>query len=160
MIPTSNRLTADNARQAPGSTRPIAAETMTAPSTADGKYDIGVVRNRSTRAIAPAATSPAICVRAPIWSFTAVREPLAPSGKPCVIPAAALNPEKASSSWFARMCWLRFPANVLAVRMPSAKLTRKMPRAAGTSLPTSASGGLGIVTLGRPDGISPTTATP
>ena len=54
-----------------------------------------------------------------------------------MIPAAVLIPEKASSSWFARTCWLFFPANVLAVRMPSAKLTRKMPMAAGSRLATS-----------------------
>ena len=75
---------ADGPQPAPGrrSTRPMAADTITAPSTAEGRYDIGVVRNRSTKAMVPAATSPAICVRAPIWSFTAVRDPLAPSGSP------------------------------------------------------------------------------
>jgi hypothetical protein len=36
-IPNSNRLTRRSARQAPGSTNPIAAATITAPSTALGR---------------------------------------------------------------------------------------------------------------------------
>ena len=58
-----------------------------------------------------------------------------------MIPAAALIPEKARSSWFALTFWPCLPAKDLAVRMPSAKLTRKIPRAAGTSVATSSSGG-------------------
>jgi hypothetical protein len=45
------------------------------------------------------------CVRPPIWSLTAVREPLAPTGKAWVIPAARLAAPIAASSVSARTCW-------------------------------------------------------
>ncbi len=78
-----------------------------------------------------AATSPATWLRAPMLSLTAVRDPLAPSGKPWVTPAAAFAAPIASSSCDASMCWLCLPANERAVRISSAKETRKMPPAAG-----------------------------
>ena len=48
--------------------------------------------------MAPAASRPAIWLRAPMLSLTAVREPLAPTGRPWVTPAAALATLIASSS--------------------------------------------------------------
>ena len=76
--------------------------------------------------------SPAIWLRAPMLSLTAVREPLAPIENPCVNPAAAFAAPIASSSCDARTFWLCFPANDRAVRISSANETRKMPSAAGT----------------------------
>jgi hypothetical protein len=99
-------------------------------------------------------------VRAPIESFTAVRDPLAPIEKPCVRPAAAFAAPIANSSCDARTFWRCFPANDRAVRISSANETRKMPSAAGTSSRTSASGGVGMVRLGRPAGIAPVTSIP
>ena len=91
----------------------------------------------------PAANSPAICVRAPIASFTAVRAPLAPIENACVKPAAAFAAPMTNSSCDARTCSPRLPAKARAVRISSAKETRKTPSAAGSSRRTSASGGVG-----------------
>ena len=57
----------------------IPATTMTAPRTACGRYCTGSVRKSRITTTAPAANRPAIWVRAPIASFTAVRAPLAPT---------------------------------------------------------------------------------
>ena len=81
----------------------------------------------------PAANSPAICVRAPIASLTAVRAPLAPIENACVKPAAAFAAPITSSSCEARTCSPRRPAKARAVRISSAKETRKTPSAAGAS---------------------------
>jgi hypothetical protein len=77
---TSTRLVRANPRQEAGSISPMAAATITAPRAALGRYCIGSVRKSSTQAMAPAPISPEIWVRPPIWSLTAVREPLAPTG--------------------------------------------------------------------------------
>ena len=69
---------------------------MTAPSTAFGRSAIGPVRKSSTSTTLAAASSPAIWVRAPIASLTAVRDPLAPTGSPGVSPAAAFAAPMAS----------------------------------------------------------------
>ena len=58
-------------RQAAASTMPIPAATITAPSTACGRYWTGSVRKRRTTTTVAAENRPAICVRAPIESFTA-----------------------------------------------------------------------------------------
>ena len=153
-IATSTRSTAASARQAAGSTRPIAAETITAPSTALGRYCTGSVRNEQERPRPrrPRA-SPAIWLRAPIASFTAVRDPLAPIEKPCVTrPRRWRRPWPAAPAT-ARTFWSCLPANERAVRIPSAKQTRKMPTAAGSSVSTSAPGRDGTSKLGRPAGI-------
>ncbi len=71
---------------------------MIAPSTALGRYATGPVRSTSTSATAPAATSPATWVRAPMSSFTAVRELLAPIGNACDTPAAIVAAAMARSS--------------------------------------------------------------
>jgi hypothetical protein len=92
--------------------------------------------------------------------LTAVRAPLAPIENPCVKPPAAFAAPIASSSCDARTFSPCFPAKTRAVRISSAKVTRKTPNAAGTRRTTSASGGVGIVGLGSPDGTGPTTATP
>ena len=97
-IASSTRSVLASSRQTAGSIRPIAAATITAPSTALGRSAIGPVRNRITSTIAPAAISPAIWLRAPMPSLTAVREPLAPTGIPWLTPAAALAAPMASSS--------------------------------------------------------------
>ena len=86
-IATSTRSIVASVRQAAGSTMLIATETSTAPSTALGRYCTGSVRKSRTTTTVPAANSPAICVRAPIASFTAVRAPLAPTENVCVKPA-------------------------------------------------------------------------
>jgi hypothetical protein len=99
-------------------------------------------------------------VRPPIWSLTAVREPLAPMGKDWVIPAARSATPMATSSWSTRTCWPWRPAKERAVRISSEKLTKKMPVAAGSSERMSPSRRLGTSMPGRPGGISPTTATP
>ena len=73
------------AGQAPpgaGFTMPMAAATMTPPRVALGRYRIGSVRNTSTRAMTAAASRPESWVRAPIWSLTAVRDPLRPDREP------------------------------------------------------------------------------
>ena len=79
---TSTRLVWARPCQAGRSTSPRAAATMTAPRVALGRYCMGSVSNNSTTVMDPAASSPASWVRAPIWSLTAVREPLAPTGNP------------------------------------------------------------------------------
>ena len=66
-----------------------------------------------------------------IWSLTAVREPLAPIGKPWLMLAARLAAPMAASSASARTCWPWRPANERATRISSEKLTKKMPNAAG-----------------------------
>jgi hypothetical protein len=70
-----------SSRQTAGSIRPIAAVMMTAPSTALGRSAIGAVKNSRTSRIAPAASRPAIWLRAPMLSLTAVREPLGSDGQ-------------------------------------------------------------------------------
>ena len=125
---------------------------MIAPSAAFGRSAIGPVRNSSTSTTAAAASRPAIWLRAPIASLTAVREPLAPSGRPWVTPAAACAAPMASSSWSTRMCWSCLPANERAVRTASAKQTRKMPIAAGSSVSVSPSGGEGTCSSGQTGG--------
>jgi hypothetical protein len=57
---------------AAGSTSPIAAKTITAPSTAFGRYCTGSVRNSKMRSTVMAAMRPATWLRAPMPSFTAV----------------------------------------------------------------------------------------
>ena len=57
---TSTGSTAASARQDCGSTSPIAAKTMTAPSTAFGRYCTGSVRRSRITATAEAAKRPAI----------------------------------------------------------------------------------------------------
>ena len=108
-----------------------------------------------------APTSAAIWVRAPMLSLTAVREPLAPTEKPWVKPAAALAAPIASSSCEARTCWPCLPAKERAVRISSAKATRKMPSAAGTSATMSpkGAGSEARSSEARP-GSAPTTAMP
>ena len=116
-------------------------------------------KSRMTR-IAPAATRPPSCVRTPIESFTAVREPLAPIGKPWVSPAATLAAPIANTSCSARTCCPCLPANDRAVRISSAKLTRKIPTAAVTSSSASPPPGVGRARSGMPLGTLPTTARP
>ena len=111
---------------------------MTAPSVALGRYCIGAVRNSSTRATTPAASRPANCVRPPIWSLTAVREPLAPIGIPWLMLAARMAAPMAVSSASARTCWPWRPANERATRISSEKLTKKMPNAAGQQVENGA----------------------
>ena len=159
-IATSTRSIAARARQAAGSTMLIAAATMTAPRTACGRYCTGPVRKRRITTIAPAENRPAIWVRAPTASFTAVRAPLAPTENACVKPAAAFAAPIVRSSCDARTCSPRLPANARAVRISSANETRKRPTAAGTSSRTSSSGGVGNVGRGRPPATGPTIATP
>src|SRR6476469_2275554 len=96
--PTSTFLIRASPRHALGLISPREAEMMTAPSTALGRYCMGAVRNSSTTATTPASISPANCVRPPIWSLTAVREPLAPIGNPWVMLAAILLAPIAASS--------------------------------------------------------------
>jgi hypothetical protein len=102
-IVTSTRSVRHSVRQASGSTSPTAATTITAPSTALGRWAIGPVRSSSTITMATAASSPATWLRAPIASLTAVREPLPPTGIPCVTPAAAFAAPMATSSELTRM---------------------------------------------------------
>ena len=159
-IATSTRSILASARQASGSTMLIPAATITAPSTACGRYCTGAVRKRRITTIDPAAKRPAICVRAPIASFTAVRAPLAPTENACVKPAAAFAAPIVRSSWDARTVSRRFPANARAVRISSANETRNSPTAAGTSWTMSPSGGVGTVGRGSPLATGPTVATP
>ena len=159
-IATSTRSIAASVRQAAGSAMLIAAETSTAPSTALGRYCTGSVRKSRTTTTVLAANSPAICVRAPIASFTAVRAPLAPIENPCVKPAAAFAAPITNSSCEARTCSPRLPANARAVRISSANETRKTPSAAGTSWSTSPSGGVGMLGRGSPPATGPTVAIP
>ena len=65
---------------------------------------MGAVRKTNTKATTPAASRPEICVRPPIWSFTAVREPLAPTGIPWLTAAARPAAPIAVSSAAGRMC--------------------------------------------------------
>ena len=51
----------------------------------------------------PPATSPLTWLVAPMLRFTAVREPVVPTGMPCVTPAATFAALNASSSWSASM---------------------------------------------------------
>jgi hypothetical protein len=100
-----------------------------------------------------AAVSAANWVRAPIESFTAVRDPLAPTGNPCETPAVALAIAIARSSWSTP---IRTPwrwASERAVRISSAKLTKNSPSAAGTRSNTRFHGGLGIPRSGSPLGM-------
>ena len=118
-IATSTLLVRARPRQASGFTIPMAAATMTAPRVALGRYCIGSVRNSSTRAMTTAASRPESWVRAPIWSLTAVRDPLAPIGNPWLIPAARLAAPMAPSSVSAPTCSPRWPAKEQAVRISS-----------------------------------------
>ena len=99
-------------------------------------------------------------MRAPIVSFTAVREPLAPTENACVSPAAAFAAPMTSNSCPARTCSPRLPAKARAVRISSANETRKTATAAGASFSRSASCGVGRLGRGRPAGTGPTVAIP
>src|SRR4029078_3632775 len=105
-------------------------------------------------------TNPATWVRAPMRSFTAVREPLALGVNPWVRPDTMLAAPNAASSWVASPFWLCSPANDRAVRIESQKLTRNTPTATGNRWRTSVVDTDGIFALGNPLGIVPTTATP
>ena len=85
-------------RHCPGSISLEAANTITAPRTAEGRYWRGPVRKRRITAIVAAAVSPLTWLVAPISSLTAVRDPLAPTGIPWVTPAAIWVKPKARSS--------------------------------------------------------------
>ena len=78
-----------------------AANTITAPRMADGRYSIGAVRNKRMTAIAAAAVSPLTWLVALMSSLTAVGDPLVPIGMPCVTPAEIWAMPDASSSWLA-----------------------------------------------------------
>ena len=94
--------------------------TITAPSTALGSSSTGSVRNSKTSAMTAAEMIPTTWVRPPVWSLTAVRDPLAPTAKDWVRPAAALAAPSARISWLARTFWPWRPANDRAVSTPSA----------------------------------------
>ena len=124
---------------------------MTAPSTAFGRSAIGPVRKSSTSTIAAAASRPAIWLRAPIASLTAVREPLAPTGRPCVTPGGrvARRPSRAAPGRRGRAG--RGGPRTSARSGPRRRSeTRNMPTAAGSSVSASSDGGVGTLQLGQP----------
>ncbi|MCZ7628022.1 MAG: hypothetical protein M5U19_02520 [Microthrixaceae bacterium] len=85
---TSARLLRESDRHWSGSMSFDAANTITAPRIAEGRYWIGPVRKIRMTAIIAAATSPLTWLVAPMSSFTADREPLVPTGMPLVNPDA------------------------------------------------------------------------
>ena len=74
---------------------------MTAPSTAEGRYWMGAVRSSRIRPTAAMLTRPLTWLVTFIESFTAVRDPLVPIGKPCEKPAATFARLNACASWSA-----------------------------------------------------------
>ena len=157
---TSALLLRASDRHCAGSISFEAAYTITAPSTAEGRYWMGPVRNSRMTAMVAAAASPLTWLVAPMSSLTAVRDPLAPTGMPWVNPAATLANPNASSSWSASTTsWWR-AAKERAVRIESEKPTRKMPAAATASEATSDPLTSGTVSDGRPLGTGPVTLTP
>ncbi|HEX6424954.1 MAG TPA: hypothetical protein VFZ79_15830 [Acidimicrobiales bacterium] len=111
---------ARNARHSSRSTSPTAATTITAPRTALGRSSTGSVNNTKTTATVAAEMTPTSCVRPPVWSLTAVLDPLAPIANDWVGPAAALAAPSAKISWLARTFWPCLPAKERAVNTPSA----------------------------------------
>ena len=104
---------------------------MTAASTAVGRYCTGSVRKSRITTIAPAAKKPAIWVRAPIASFTAVRAPLAPTENPASSRRPhSPRPSRAAPAWRARSLCACLQTHARS-RISSAKETRKSPSAAG-----------------------------
>ncbi len=91
------------------------------------------MRNSRITAIAAKLTRPLTWLVAFIESLTAVREPLVPIGMAWEKPAPAFARLKASISWSASMVSPCRAANERAVRIASAKLSRKMARAGPTS---------------------------
>src|SRR6478735_12106437 len=134
-ITTSTLLLRVRARHWAGSISLAPAYTMIAPSTAEGRYWMGPVRNNRMVAMVPAATSPLTWLVAPMSSLTAVRDPLVPTGMPWVTPAAIWATPNASSSWLASTTsWWR-AAKEREMRMESEKATRKTASAGSTREP-------------------------
>src|SRR6478609_9696073 len=157
---TSTLLLRVSSRHCTGSISLAAAYTMTAPSTAEGRYSIGAVRKSRMTTIVPAAASPLTWLVAPMSSLTAVRDPLVPTGMLWVTPAEIWATPKARSSWLASTTsWWR-AAKERAVRMESEKATRNTARAATTSVPRSARDTSGSSSDGSPRGTGPVTETP
>ena len=157
---SSTRLLRARSRHCPTSISLAAAYTMTAPSTADGRYWMGPVRNSRMTAMVPAEAIPLTWLVAPMSSLTAVREPLVPTGMPWETPAASWTTPKASSSWLAStVSWCR-AANDREVRMESENATRKTATAAAARVARSDAETSGTSRLGSPLGTSPVTDTP
>ena len=110
--------------------------------------------------MAPTATMPLTWLVARIDSLTAVREPLVPIGIPWLSPDAMLAAPKASSSWSASTVSRCLAANDLAVRIASAKLTRKMATAGSSSEPSCSALREGRPSSGSPLGTGPVRSTP
>ena len=136
------------------------ANRMMAPRTADGRYWIGAVRNSRINAMVPKATRPLTWLVARIESFTAVRDPLAPIGMPWLKPEATLATPKASSSWSASTVSRCFAANDRAVRIASAKLTRKIAKAGRMRAESALASTSGRARSGNPAGTGPVRVTP
>ena len=157
---TSTRLLRASSRHCAGSISFAAAYTMTAPSTAEGRYSMGAVRNSRMTAIVAAAASPLTWLVAPMSSLTAVRDPLVPTGMPCVKPAEIWATPNASSSWSASTTsWCR-AAKERAVRIESENATRKTARAPSDERAEVARDTSGISSDGSPLGTGPVTDTP
>ena len=149
-----------SAFQPPTSTRPIAAKMITAASVALGSRDNGAVRNSSTSATVTAWARPTTWVRPPTRTFTALRDPLDPTGNDWDRPAIRLSPARPIISWSASTGRSPGRARLRAVRIASENATRAMPTAEGASIATSPSDTAGHSNEGSPAGMSPTSVTP
>ena len=97
-----------------------------------------------------APTRPVICVLAPDWAATAVREPLVLTGNPWNSPAATFEVPIPIISWLACTSSPLRAANAEAVEMVSVRATSEIPSAPATSSPKSDAETLGMVNGGSP----------
>ncbi len=125
-----------------------------------GRSASSPLRKRSRTATSPAPISPVICVFAPDWSATAVREPLTETAKPWKNPAAMFDVPIPTISWSGFTSSPRFAAKLVAVAMVSVSDTMVMPTAPRTRGPTSDSLVHGNAGTGTPWGSEPTVFTP
>ena len=95
------------------------------------------LRKRSGTATKPAPTKPANWVRAPDWSTTAARQPLAETANPWKNPAAIFEVPMPTIFWSGSTSSPRREAKFVAVTIVSVSDTSMMPTAPTRSGPTS-----------------------
>ena len=156
----STRRRSQSRRILPTRIMPITATMTMAPRVASGNGSKSGVRNSATMAVAPAAVTRDMGVRAPALSLAADLERDEPMGKPEKRPALVLAAPMATSS---RLGSMRPPctrANSLAGPTASANATSAMPTAPTRRSSTASGPTPGRVGGARPAGRSPTTWTP
>ena len=136
---------------------------MVAASTASGSACSQGVKNSAVTSKKPAVNTFTSGERAPASACTTVREKLAPTAKPPLMPAIKLAPPMARISALVSMRSRRLAAMLWAIDTCSTKVSTAISTAGSSSacqVPKPTPSTVPKVKGGKPDGTAPTTATP